>query len=161
MSFGLKLLAALVCALTMVGCGTKADGGAAAAKSAESSTPATRTPTQQSGDEAPPAEKTGGVDGKRAFAQVAKQGGFGPRPSGSEAIGRLQEYIQGELTSYGCKVDADSFAADTPVGRLPVKNIVVKVAGGKPGNIMVAQHYNNKLQPRLFWAECAECVTGV
>src|SRR5258705_9902688 len=145
MSFGLTLLAALVCALTMVGCGTKADGGAAAAKSVEPSTPATRTPTQQAGDEAPPAEKTGGFDGKRAFAQVAKQVGFGPRPSGSEAIGRLQEYIQGELTSYGCKVDADSFAADTPVGRLSMKKIVAKVPGDKPGVIILATHYDTKL----------------
>src|SRR5258708_32995585 len=118
MSVHPKLLAALVGALTVAGCGTKADGGATAAKSAEPSTPATRTPTQQSGDEAPPAEKTGGFDGKRAFAQGAKQVGFGPRPSGSEAIGRLQEYIQGELTSYGCKVDADSFAAGQPGWRV-------------------------------------------
>jgi len=100
----------------MAGCGTKADGGAPATKGAEPSTAATKAATQQAGDEAPPAEKTGGFDGKRAFAQVAKQVGFGPRASGSPAIGRLQEYIQSELTSYGCKVDTDSFAADTPVG---------------------------------------------
>src|SRR6202035_716589 len=64
---------------------------------------------QNSTDDAPPADKTGGFDGKRAFAHVAKQVGFGPRPSGSPAIGQLQEYIQNELTSYGCKVDVDSF----------------------------------------------------
>src|SRR5882757_954932 len=155
MSFGRKLLASLVCALTVAGCGTKADGGATAAKSAEPSTPATRTPTQQSADGAPPAEKTGGFDGKRAFAQVAKQVGFGPRPSGSEAIGRLQEYIQGELTSYGCKVDTDSFAADTPVGRLPMKNIVAKVPGDKPGIIMLATHYDTKLMPNFVGADDA------
>src|SRR6266478_2696516 len=161
MSFGLKLLAALVCALTMVGCGTKADGGAAAAKSAESSTPATRTPTQQAGDEAPPAEKTGGFDGKRAFAQVAKQVGFGPRASGSPAIGRLQEYLQSELASYGCKVDTDSFAADTPVGRLPMKNIVAKIPGDKPGIIMLATHYDTKLMPNFVGADDAGSSTGV
>jgi len=161
MSFGRKLLASLVCALTVAGCGTKADGGATAAKSAEPSTPATRTPTQQSADGAPPAEKTGGFDGKRAFAQVAKQVGFGPRPSGSEAIGRLQEYIQGELTSYGCKVDTDSFAADAPVGRLPMKNIVAKVPGDKPGIIMLATHYDTKLMPNFVGADDAGSSTGV
>jgi len=105
MPFHPKFLTGVVCALAVAGCGTKAGGGAPAAKSAEPSTAATKAATQQAGDEAPPAEKTGGFDGKRAFAQVAKQVGFGPRPSGSPAIGRLQEYIQSELTSYGCKVD--------------------------------------------------------
>src|SRR5258707_15795564 len=100
MSFRPTLLAALVCTLAVAGCGTKADGGATAAKSAEPSTPATRTPTQQSADEAPPAEKTGGFDGKRAFAQVANQVGFVPRPSVSEVIGLVLEYIHGELTIY-------------------------------------------------------------
>lgn len=37
----------------------------------------------QAGDDAPPPEKTGGFDGKRAFAHVAKQVSFGPHPSGS------------------------------------------------------------------------------
>src|SRR6266849_8256258 len=74
----------------------------------------------QTSDDAPPPEKTGGFDGKRAFAQVAKQVSFGPRPSGSEAIAKLQDYIQSELSSYGCKVEADDFDADTPIGRLPM-----------------------------------------
>src|SRR5260370_11475283 len=47
----------------------------------------------QSADDAPPSDKTGGFDGKRAFAHVAKQVSFGPRPSGSEAIAKLQDYI--------------------------------------------------------------------
>src|SRR5882757_830224 len=155
MPFHVKFLTGVVCALAVAGCGTKAGGGAPAAKSAEPSTAATKAATQQAGDEAPPAEKTGGFDGKRAFAQVAKQVGFGPRPSGSEAIGRLQEYIQSELTSYGCKVDTDSFAADTPVGRLPMKNIVAKVPGDKPGIIMLGTHYDTKLMPNFVGADDA------
>ena len=103
-----------------------------------------RPQAQNTNDDAPPADKTGGFDGKRAFAHVVKQVGFGPRPSGSAAIGQLQEYIQGELTSYGCKVDVDSFSADTPAGRLPMKNIVAKVPGDKPGIIMLASHYDTK-----------------
>jgi glutaminyl-peptide cyclotransferase len=105
----------------------------------------TQPETQSTNDDTPPAEKTGGFDGKRAFAHVAKQVGFGPRPSGSAAIGRLQQYIQSELTSYGCKVDVDSFSADTPAGRLPMKNIVAKIAGDKPGIIILATHYDTKL----------------
>src|SRR6266436_1064082 len=161
MPFHAEFLTGVVCALVMAGCGTKADGGAAAAKSAEPSTAATKAATQQAGDEAPPAEKTGGFDGKRAFAQVAKQVGFGPRPSGSEAIGRLQEYIQSELTSYGCKVDTDSFTADTPVGRLPMKNIVAQIPGDKPGIIMLATHYDTKRLSNFVGADDGGSSTGV
>src|SRR4029077_17888630 len=135
-------LSAVVCGLVVAGCGAKANGGAATGVSAEPATAAaTKAATQQAGDEEAPAEKKGGFDWKRAFAQVAKQVGFGPRPSGSGAIGRLQEYIQSELASYACKVDIDPFTADTPVGRLPMKNIVAKIPGDKPGIIMLATHY--------------------
>jgi glutaminyl-peptide cyclotransferase len=158
MFFHANLLAALVCALVVAGCGAKADGEAAGTAPA---TTATKAATQQAGDEAPPAEKTGGFDGKRAFAQVTKQVGFGPRPSGSAAIGHLQDYIQSELTSYGCKVDTDSFAADTPVGRVPMKNIVAKVPGDKPEIIMLATHYDTKLMPNFVGADDAGSSTGV
>src|SRR5437667_12774996 len=83
----------------------------------------------QTADDAPPPEKTGGFDGKRAFAHVAKQVGFGPRPSGSPAIAQVQEYLLSELKSYGCTVETDAFTSDTPIGRLAMKNIVVKIPG--------------------------------
>jgi hypothetical protein len=156
-----KLFAlALFCAVMVTGCGAKADSSSAtppASSPAASSPPA----AQQPGDEAPPAEKTGGFDGKRAFAQVEKQVAFGPRPSGSAAIGKLQEYIQSELTSYGCKVDVDSFSADTPAGRLQMKNIVAKIPGDKPGIIMLATHYDTKRIDNFVGADDGASSTGV
>src|SRR5882762_4851028 len=83
----------------------------------------------QAAEEAPPPEKAGGFDGKRAFAHVAKQVSFGPRPSGSPALAHLEEYLLSELESYGCSTETDSFGADTPVGRLPMKNILMKNPG--------------------------------
>src|SRR6267143_5283502 len=155
-------IAAVLCILPGALAGCKANGkessGAAAQPPFMSA--ATAAPPQAPDDALPP-EKTGGFDGKRAFAQVAKQVGFGPRPSGSEAIGGLQEYIQSELTSYGCKVDTDSFAADTPVGRLPMKNIVAKIPGDKPGIIMLATHYDTKLMPNFVGADDAGSSTAV
>jgi len=154
-----KLQTLVLCAAVVAGCKAKADGGAASV--------GTTAPTcqqvgaQQAGDEAPPAQQTGGFDGKRAFALVAKQVGFGPRPSGSAAIGQLQEYIQSELTSYGCKVDVDLFSADTPAGRLPMKNIVAKIPGDKPGIIMLATHYDTALLPNFVGADDGGSSTGV
>jgi glutaminyl-peptide cyclotransferase len=107
----------------------------------------------QTADEAPPPEKTGDFDGKRAFAHVAKQVSFGPRPSGSQAIVHLQDYLQTELKSYGCNVETDSFGADTPVGRLPMKNILVKVPGEKSGVILLGTHYDTLLKDNFVGAD--------
>src|SRR5690349_11163044 len=145
MSFHTRLATLTLSAAVVAGCGAKADGDGPAPVSTvpagASSSPAGVT---HAGDEAPPAEQTGGFDGQKAFTHVVKQVRFGPRPSGSAEIGQLQDYIQSELASYGCKVDVDSFSADTPVGRLPMKNIVAKVPGDKPGIIMLATHYDTK-----------------
>jgi peptidase M28-like protein len=116
---------------------------------------------QPSEEDAPPADETDGFDGKRAFAHVAKQVGFGPRPSGSPAIARLQDYIQSELASYGCKVETDAFSADTPVGRLPMKNIVAKIPGDKPGILMLATHYDTKRLENFVGANDGGSSTGV
>jgi Zn-dependent M28 family amino/carboxypeptidase len=149
LSFGLLLF-------STIGCNSKAEQTAPPLMS----TVAT-VPLQAPDDDTPAPEKTGGFDGKRAFAQVAKQVSFGPRPSGSAAIGQLQTYIQSELSSYGCKVETDSFSADTPVGRLPMKNIVAKIAGEKSGIIMLATHYDTKLLANFVGANDAGSSTGV
>jgi peptidase M28-like protein len=115
----------------------------------------------QNTDDAPPPEKTGGFDGKRAFAHVAKQVSFGPRPSGSLALVPLQNYLQTELKSYGCTVEVDSFTADTPVGRLPMKNILVKIPGEKPGVILLGTHYDTKRLENFVGADDGGSSTAV
>jgi len=107
----------------------------------------------QSADDAPRPEKTGEFDGKRAFAHVVKQVSFGPRPSGSQAIVHLQDYLQTELKSYGCNAETDSFGADTPVGRLPMKNILVKIPGENPGVILLGTHYDTLLKDNFVGAD--------
>jgi hypothetical protein len=142
-SRGLLRIPGISClmAAALVGCKAKGTETNAALgdpplKSAVASVPA------ETIDDAPPPEKTGGFDGKRAYAHVVKQVSFGPRPSGSPAIAQLQDYLESELKSYGCTVETDSFGADTPVGRLAMKNLLVKIPGEKPGIIMLATHYD-------------------
>src|SRR6266850_3040780 len=115
----------------------------------------------QTADDAPPPEKTGGFDGKRAFAHVVKQVSFGPRPSGSQALVHLQDYLQSELKSYGCNVETDSFGADTPVGRLPMKNFLVKIPGEKPGVILLGTHYDTLLKDNFVGADDGGSSTAV
>src|SRR5215469_1704451 len=89
--------------LGLIGCKYKDAQGATGSPPFMSA--ATSVPPRPAGDEAPPPDKTGGFDGNRAFAHVAKQVSFGPRPSGSAAIAQTQNYILSELSSYGCPVD--------------------------------------------------------
>jgi Zn-dependent M28 family amino/carboxypeptidase len=112
-------------------------------------------------DDAPPPEKTDGFDGKRAFAQVAKQVSYGPRPAGSPAIAQLQDYLLSELTSYGCSVETDSFASSTPAGRIPMKNLLVKIPGDKPDVILLGTHYDTKRLDNFVGADDAGSSTAV
>ena len=111
-------------------------------------------------DDALPAEKTGGFDGKLAYEHVAKLVGFGPRPSGSQAIAQAQDYITSQLSSFGCTVDTDSFSSDTPAGRLPMKNIVVKIPGERQGIILLATHYDTKKLDNFVGADDGGSSTG-
>jgi glutaminyl-peptide cyclotransferase len=115
----------------------------------------------QTADDAPPPEMTGGFNGKRAFAHVAKQVSFGPHPSGSPAIGRVQDYLLAELKSYGCAVETDSFGTDTPIGRLAMKNILVKIPGEKPGIILLGTHYDTLLMDNFVGADDAGSSTAL
>jgi Peptidase family M28 len=119
------------------------------------------TPPVAAKDAAPAPDKTGGFDGERAYEQVVKQVSYGPRPAGSAALGQLQGYLEGELKSYGCTVDTDSFSADTPAGRLPMKNIVAKIPGEKPGIILLGTHYDTKRIDNFVGADDAGSSTGV
>jgi glutaminyl-peptide cyclotransferase len=118
--------------------GCKADGReSGAAAPAQPSAAAA-----QISNDAPSPEKTGGFDGQKAYEHVAKQVAFGPRPSGSQAIGQTQDYILSQLKSFGCMVETDAFNANTPAGRVAMKNILVKIPGEKPGIILLATHYD-------------------
>src|SRR6266849_7786070 len=156
-----RLLALMLCMCLdlFAATGCKADAGGN--NSPNSARAVAQAPPQQSADDASPPEKTGGFDGKRAFAHVAKQVAFGPRPSGSPAIVQLQEYIQSQLASYGCKVETDDFHADTPAGRLPMKNIVAKIPGDKPGILMLATHYDTKRLENFVGADDGASSTAV
>ena len=112
-------------------------------------------------DDALPAEKTGGFDGKKAYDHVARLVGFGPRPSGSQAIAQAQDYIASQLSSFGCTVDTDAFSSDTPAGTLAMKNIVVKIPGERQGIILLATHYDTKRLDNFVGADDGGSSTGV
>lgn len=152
---------AMSCMLLAPGCKSGNTAPAAPAQPPFMSAVAGSAPAPAPGDEAPSPDKTGGFDGKFAYEQVAKQVSFGPRPPGSPAIGKLQAYMESELKSYGCTVDLDLFSADTPHGRVPMKNFLVKIPGEKPGIILLGTHYDTKKLDNFVGADDGGSSTGV
>jgi len=117
-------IAALVC-----GCHGAASSSSAASGTGTIGAQESAAQIAAEAAKAPPAAQTGGFDGGRAYEQVAKLVSFGPRPPGSDAIHRTQDYIHSQLTGFGCAVDEDSFNAQTPIGNVAMKNIVAKIPG--------------------------------
>jgi Zn-dependent M28 family amino/carboxypeptidase len=85
----------------------------------------------------PPAPK---VDGKKAYQYAGEIVAFGPRPIGSEAHRKVEDYIVSHLQ--GLQVEQDKFTAKTAAGTFPINNIIAKIPGKKDGIIILASHYD-------------------
>ncbi|HVB32862.1 MAG TPA: M28 family peptidase [Patescibacteria group bacterium] len=102
---------------------------------------------------APPAARTGGFDGSRAWSYLEKIVAFGPRPPASANIIREQHYLAGELRSFGCPVTEDHFHAETQLGTLEMDNIVTKIPGRNPGIVLFLSHYDTLRLPGFVGAD--------
>ncbi len=96
--------------------------------------------------------KDPGIDAARAFAHIKRAVEFGPRPSGSPAIKKTQDYIISELKSYGLKVMEDDFQGQTPKGAIPMKNIIAELPGEKSDLVLITGHYDTKILPNFVGA---------
>ena len=80
------------------------------------------------------------IDAKRAFQYTREVTAFGPRYIGSENHKKLERYILDHLKND--QVENDVFTADTPEGKFPIRNILVKFPGTKDGIIVIFGHYD-------------------
>src|SRR5262245_2049343 len=83
-------------------------------------------------------------DGDRAFEDLKKIVGFGPRPAGSDALAKTRAYIVAELQKVGLKAQLDEFEARTPIGPIKMVNIRAVRPGTKPSTIAITGHYDTK-----------------
>jgi len=94
-----------------------------------------------------------GISGTSALEFTRHAVAFGPRPPGSAAIIGLQNYILAELRKDGCEVIEDAFTANTPQGKIAMKNIIARFpgkpgkGGGAPPAIAVTGHFDTKFFP--------------
>jgi glutaminyl-peptide cyclotransferase len=153
------LLCAILAVVALASC--KSNDAVSPAANAPVVSAAAKATAQMPDEDTPAPEKTGGFDGKRAFADVAKQVDIGPRPSGSQAIAQAQDYILAELSSAGCTTEVDAFNGQTPAGEIAMKNILVKIPGERPGIILLATHYDTKRLDSFVGADDGGSSTAV
>ena len=125
----------LACVLASLACERAKDAAQIQALPAPAAN-APSAPLNLPADSGPPPA----FDGERAMQYLKEIVKFGPRPLGSANHKKVEDYLEAHLK--GDQVEDDTFAADTPVGKFPVHNIVAKFPGTKDGIILVASHYD-------------------
>jgi len=85
-----------------------------------------------------------GFNGGRAFEDLKHLVAFGPRPSGSPALTQARQWLIHELRGAGAQVEEDSFVATTPIGQIPMTNLIAKFPGSRRETVIVAGHYDTK-----------------
>ena len=146
LSFSCFLL--LLIGLT-AGCSKQTSAPATAAAESQPAVLTTVTPDLQPNPVVASAAPKPDVNGNRVLQYVKEVVAFGPRPPGTEAHAKLEQYILSKLK--GVDVEQDRFTAQTPVGKFPMNNIIAKFPGKKNGIIVVAGHYDTLYsQPKSF-----------
>ena len=82
--------------------------------------------------------------GARAFEDLKHLVAYGPRPAGSPALAQARRWMIAQLQQAGAQVEEDSFTASTPIGAVPMTNLIAKFPGQQPKVVMVAGHYDTK-----------------
>jgi len=84
-------------------------------------------------------------DSSRAWEHLRRQVSFGPRPVNSTALAETRRYIIEQLKASGIDTREQRFEVDTPIGRVPMINLVATIKGSRPERIALATHYETKL----------------
>jgi glutaminyl-peptide cyclotransferase len=98
-----------------------------------------------------PRPETSVFRGSAALADTRRAVSFGERPSGSDAIGHLRDWIVSQLKPLGGQLSLDSFTAQTPIGPVPMANIVLKFPGTSGKAVVVTGHYDTKRIPMVHF----------
>ena len=86
-----------------------------------------------------------GFDSSRAWEHLRQMVAIGPRPAGSTQIRQTRAYITHQLTGIGLTVQEQPFVAETPLGRVEMVNLIVRLPGRRPDRILFTGHYDTKL----------------
>jgi Zn-dependent M28 family amino/carboxypeptidase len=93
----------------------------------------------------PDARNAQTFDSSRAYEHLRQIVSIGPRPAGSPGIARTRDYVINELKAIGLPVVQQSFVAKTPIGEIPMVNLIATIPGARPERIAITGHYDTKL----------------
>jgi Zn-dependent M28 family amino/carboxypeptidase len=84
--------------------------------------------------------------GEKALAHVQAMVDLGPRPPGTEAIEKTRAYLAGQLELFGWKVERQTFAGQTPRGKVDFVNLIATFKPGKGApSFLLGSHYDTKI----------------
>jgi Zn-dependent M28 family amino/carboxypeptidase len=83
-----------------------------------------------------------GFSGERAFKDLLQLVQFGPRPAGSQNLERSRAYIKRQLATSVAEIWDDPFVATTPIGKIPMTNVIGVIHGENPTVVVLAGHYD-------------------
>ncbi|HWY69906.1 MAG TPA: M28 family peptidase [Terriglobales bacterium] len=83
------------------------------------------------------------IDPQRCWGYIKQFVAIGSRPLGSAGHKRAEDFIHAHLK--GDQVEDDAFSQSTPQGSFPVRNIIAKYPGKKPGIVVFASHYETNI----------------
>ncbi len=89
--------------------------------------------------------------GSAALAYTRRAVAFGERPSGSDAIVQLREWIISELKPLGGQLTLDSFTGQTPAGPVPMTNVIYRFPGQSGKAVVITGHYDTKRIPMIHF----------
>jgi glutaminyl-peptide cyclotransferase len=93
----------------------------------------------------PQAAKPATFDSTKAFEHLRQMVAIGPRPAGSAALRQTRAYITRQLSEMGLTVQEQPFQAETPIGRVDMVNLIVRIPGKRTDRILFTGHYDTKL----------------
>ncbi len=95
--------------------------------------------------EVPEASQAPSFDSTRAWQHLESIVGFGPRPAGSAPLRQARAYITRQLAALGLPLQEQPFTVTTPIGRVEMVNLIVRLPGRRPDRVLIAGHYDTKL----------------
>lgn len=100
--------------------------------------------------------------GESAYKLTAEVVALGPRPPGSAAAKKMHALIVTKLKGWGWQVEEDAFTVKTPIGALPMRNIIARKPGTGGGRMLVVSGHTDtkKLAINFVGANDAGSSTG-